>query len=163
MSFENLHLHNSYSWFEINQVIQESNEANCNTYILLSYKVLFIDVIKTSMKWYQIGQIVLSYPFTLWTGMGILTWFLVGRKYHTYVHDFCIPLDFLGIKDLQLTSDFFSQYVSQCFHISIQPSKELCSKIATGEVGVSLPWWCHTLVLPPPGYWGLFLSPIIFS
>ena len=48
-------------------------------------------------------------------------------------------------------------------HISIHPSKELCSKIATGEVDVILPWWCHTLVLPPPGYWGLFLSPIIFS
>ena len=48
-------------------------------------------------------------------------------------------------------------------HISIPPSKELCSKMATGEVDVSLPWWCHTLVLPPPGYWGLFLNLIIFS
>ena len=48
-------------------------------------------------------------------------------------------------------------------HISIPPIKELCSKMAPGEVGVSLPWWCHTLVLPPPGYWGLFLNLIIFS
>ena len=30
-------------------------------------------------------------------------------------------------------------------------SKELCSKMSPGEVGVSLPWWCHTLVLLPPG------------
>ena len=48
-------------------------------------------------------------------------------------------------------------------HNSIAPSKELCSKRALGEVGVSLPWWCHTLVLLPPGYWGLFLNLIIFS
>ena len=48
-------------------------------------------------------------------------------------------------------------------HNSIAPSKELCSKMALGEVGVSLPWWCHTLVLLPPGYWGLFLNLIIFS
>ena len=30
-------------------------------------------------------------------------------------------------------------------------SKELCSKMALGEVGVWLPWWCHALVLPAPG------------
>ena len=42
------------------------------------------------------------------------------------------------------------------------PSKELCSKMAPGEVGVSLSNWCHTLVLPPPGYWGLCLNLIIF-
>ena len=48
-------------------------------------------------------------------------------------------------------------------HISIAPRKELCSKMALGEVGVSLPWWCHALVLPPPGYWGLFSNLIIFS
>ena len=35
-------------------------------------------------------------PKTLCTGMEILAWFLVGGK---YIHDFCIPLDFLGIKD----------------------------------------------------------------
>ena len=34
--------------------------------------------------------------------------------------------------------------------------------MAPGEVGVSLPWWCHTLVLWPPGYWGLFLNPTSF-
>ena len=48
-------------------------------------------------------------------------------------------------------------------HISIPPIKELCSKIAPREVVVSLPWWCHTLVLRPPGYWGLFLNLISFS
>ena len=47
-------------------------------------------------------------------------------------------------------------------HNSIAPSKELCSKMALGEVGVSFPWWCHTLVLQPPGYWGLFLNLIFF-
>ena len=36
-------------------------------------------------------------------------------------------------------------------------------KIAPGEVGVWLPWWCHPLVLPAPGSWGLFLNLIIFS
>ena len=32
--------------------------------------------------------------------MEILAWFLVGGKYYSH-HDFCIPLGFLGIKDLQ--------------------------------------------------------------
>ena len=31
-------------------------------------------------------------------------------------------------------------------------------KIALGEVGVSLPWWCHALVLLAPSYWRLFLN-----
>ena len=48
-------------------------------------------------------------------------------------------------------------------HVITYPSKELCSKMALGDAGVSLPWWCHTLVLPAPGYWGLFLNIIIFS
>ena len=48
-------------------------------------------------------------------------------------------------------------------HIITYPSKELCGKMALGEVGVSLPWWCHALVHSPPGYSGLFLNPINFS
>ena len=47
-------------------------------------------------------------------------------------------------------------------HIITYPSKELCSKMALGEVVVSLPWWCLALVLQAPGYWGLFLNLIIF-
>ena len=39
----------------------------------------------------------------------------------------------------------------------------LTGKMAPGEVGVWLPWWCPTLVLPAPGSWGLFLNLIIFS
>ena len=31
-------------------------------------------------------------------------------------------------------------------------------KTASGEVGVSLPWWCAALVLLAPGYWSLFLN-----
>ena len=30
------------------------------------------------------------------------------------------------------------------------------SKMALAEVGVSLPWWCHALVLLAPSYWSLF-------
>ena len=37
------------------------------------------------------------------------------------------------------------------------------SKMAPGEVGVWLPWWCSALVLPAPGSWGDFLNLIIFS
>ena len=29
-------------------------------------------------------------------------------------------------------------------------------KMAQGEVGVSLPWWCHALALLAPAYWRLF-------
>ena len=36
-------------------------------------------------------------------------------------------------------------------------------KITLAEVGVSLPWWCHALVLLAPGYWKLFINLIIFS
>ena len=39
----------------------------------------------------------------------------------------------------------------------------LLSKMAPGEVGLWLPWWCPALVLPAPGSWGLFLNLIIFS
>ena len=58
------------------------------------------------------------------------------------------------------TNEFYQKY--SVIHNSISPSKELCSKMAPGEVGVSFPWWCHALVLWPPGYWGLFLNLIIF-
>ena len=36
-------------------------------------------------------------------------------------------------------------------------------KMALGEVGVSLLWRCHALVLLAPGYWRYFLNLIIFS
>jgi hypothetical protein len=34
-------------------------------------------------------------------------------------------------------------------------------KMALGEVGVSLPWWCHPLVLLAPGYWRRFLNSVL--
>ena len=34
-------------------------------------------------------------------------------------------------------------------------------KMALGEVGVSLPWWCHPLFLLAPGYWRLFLNLVL--
>ena len=34
--------------------------------------------------------------------------------------------------------------------------------MALGEVGVSLPWWCHALVLPAPGYGRLFKISYFF-
>ena len=37
------------------------------------------------------------------------------------------------------------------------------SKMALGEVGLSLPWRCHALVLLALGYWRHFLNLIIFS
>ena len=61
--------------------------------------------------------------------------------------------------------------VIDCFLITVLHSRRIClvwwailpSKIASGEVGVWLPWWCPALVLPAPGYWRLFLNLIIFS
>ena len=69
-------------------------------------------------------------------------------------------------KDLLLKT-FCHLFLPTCFiklhfvaysvsHNFIAPSKELCSIMALGKVGVSLPWWYHALVLPVPGYWGLF-------
>ena len=50
----------------------------------------------------------------------------------------------------------YQGYSQQCYSYFIHPSKELCSKIVLGEVGVSLPWWCNALVLLAPDKWGLF-------
>ena len=47
-------------------------------------------------------------------------------------------------------------------HVITYPSKELCCKMALGEVGVSLSWWCHTLVLLASCYLRLFINLIIF-
>ena len=43
------------------------------------------------------------------------------------------------------------------------PFRSVWCKMALAEVGVSLLWWCHALVLLAPGYWRLFLNLIIFS
>ena len=48
------------------------------------------------------------------------------------------------------------------FSFNLAVKSYVSSKIALGEAGVSLPWWCHAPVLSPPGYWGLFLNLIIF-
>ena len=58
---------------------------------------------------------------------------------------------------------FFHEIDYSVWHNFIPPSKELCSKMALGDVGVSFPWWYHALVLLAPGYWRLFLNLIIFS
>ena len=43
------------------------------------------------------------------------------------------------------------------------PSWSVWCKMALAEVGVSLPWWCHTLVLLAPGYWRIFFKSYNFS
>ena len=42
------------------------------------------------------------------------------------------------------------------------PFGSLWCKMALGEVGLSLPWQCHSLVLLAPGNWRLFLNLIFF-
>ena len=42
------------------------------------------------------------------------------------------------------------------------PFWSVWSKMALAEVGVSLLWWCHTLVLLAPRYWRLFKSHNFF-
>ena len=66
-------------------------------------------------------------------------------------------------ESLLFTYNWLKNLKYSVIHISTHPSKELCSKMALGEVGVSLPWWCHALVLPAPGSWGHFLNLIIFK
>ena len=44
-----------------------------------------------------------------------------------------------------------------------QYSTYFYTPMAPGEVGLSLPWWCHALVLPPLGYRGHFFNLIFFS
>ena len=41
---------------------------------------------------------------------------------------------------------------------SVHKFASVWCKTASGEVGVSLPWWCAALVLLAPGYWSLFLN-----
>ena len=61
---------------------------------------------------------------------------------------------------------FRQNYMELNFHYSrVQKSIEnwsVCSKMALGEVGVSVPWWCYALVFLAPGYRWLFLNLIIF-
>ena len=40
----------------------------------------------------------------------------------------------------------------------VHKSASVWCKIALEEVSVSLPWWCHALVLLAPGYWSLFFK-----
>ena len=59
--------------------------------------------------------------------------------------------------DLECTKKLLSQESAiidsiklySVIHNSIAPSKELWGKMTLGEVGMSLPWWCHALVFPP--------------
>ena len=65
---------------------------------------------------------------------------------------------------VEITQNFvaFSEYIYSRVQKSIE-NWSAWSKMALGEVGVPLPWWCHPLVLLAPGYWRLFLNLIIFS
>ena len=54
---------------------------------------------------------------------------------------------------------FASDFMRKKIYSRVQKSIEnwsVWSKMALGEVGVSLPWWCHPVVLQAPGYWRLF-------
>ena len=42
--------------------------------------------------------------------------------------------------------------------IKVHKIASVWCKTALGEVGVSLPWWCHPLFLLAPGYWSQFLG-----
>ena len=68
-------------------------------------------------------------------------------------------VDFIVTRGLGLNYKFF--WILSCAYIH---SRRIClvwwailpSKIASGEVGVWLPWGCPALVLPAPGNWGHF-------
>ena len=63
------------------------------------------------------------------------------------------------LEKVSISEDNFYKYNSGHVHKTtayshVQKSIEnwsVCSKMALGEVDVSLPWWCHTLVLLAPG------------
>ena len=69
----------------------------------------------------------------------------IKRVYDKYTYQneiqLCTVQWNLGIENLQFCHHFFFQMREfySVIHFSIHPSKELCSKMAPGEVGVSLP------------------------
>ena len=52
----------------------------------------------------------------------------------------------------------FNRYSLAVVCKKVHKIRSVWCKIALGEVGVSLPWWCHALVLLAPSYWRLFLN-----
>ena len=69
----------------------------------------------------------------------------------------------LIIKNVQCVMSMTSWLIHTLPFKMFGPFWSVWCKMALAEVGVSLPWWCHTLVLLAPGYWRLFLNLIIFS
>ena len=68
-----------------------------------------------------------------WTTLAILNTLTENHPPHFTAFEIFSRLDFWGEHSFS-----FITYI--VIHISIHPSKRLCSKMATGEVGVSLPW-----------------------
>ena len=99
-------------------------------------------------------QLKFLQSFTYWLSWVIVGWWnLFGSVSMAVCFDIC-PNNVVQLSNRNWYS---------VWHNFIPPSKELCSKMALVEVGMSLPWWCHALVHPAPGYWRLFLNLIIFS
>ena len=107
--------------------------------------------------------------------LSVLTWMFIPNWYHSRAVRNYVKLG-ISLRVLYCVVDtgyWLGRSLGDCrpalpkgqkysvFLKSIAPSKELCSKMALEEVGVSLPWWCHALVLPTPGYWGLCVYLIL--
>ena len=138
-----------------------------------------------SVRFGQNGKTLLRsvttmHPYFFWQFFGCLAifWKIQLNEYETdqyflqnfqfttiLIHSFCKICDHkIVLQECKSKQKQFQVHNSYSVsHIITYPSKELCSKMALEEGGVSLPWWCHTLVLQAPGYWGLFLNLIIFS
>ena len=70
--------------------------------------------------------------------MGILDWFLVGRN-STHIHNFCILLDFLGVKDLKKNrkGQFFFKGHSQSHSFFYQNLKKNLRYVDSFDIRIS--------------------------
>ena len=99
-----------------------------------------------------------------------LSWNICLRNYdscsdvlalwHVHIRNSC--MDFQSDIVISSRVDIQSSKMVSYGDVMFGPFGSVWCKMILGKVGVSLPWWCHALVIPPPGYWGLFLNLIIF-
>ena len=94
-----------------------------------------------------------------------LSWNICLRNYdscsdvlalwHVHIRNSC--MDFQSDIVISSRVDIQSSKMVSYGDVMFGPFGSVWCKMILGKVGVSLPWWCHALVLAP-GYWRLFFK-----
>ena len=95
-----------------------------------------------------------------------LSWNICLRNYdscsdvlalwHVHIRNSC--MDFQNDIVISSRVDIQSSKMVSYGDVMFGPFGSVWCKMILGKVGVSLPWWCHALVLLAAGYWRLFFK-----